>query len=96
MLRCLGAWVPGAWGLQCLLAHHALPAHSSDDAYNARVLKLALDIANGMKYVAGLRILHIDLKVGAGSGSLSWNISSPCTSFTAENALLLSEGLPLI
>ena len=35
----------------------------SDGEYYARVVKLALDIANGMKYVASLRILHIDLKV---------------------------------
>ena len=26
------------------------------------MIKLALDIANGMKYVASLRILHLDLK----------------------------------
>ncbi|GAX81008.1 hypothetical protein CEUSTIGMA_g8443.t1 [Chlamydomonas eustigma] len=30
--------------------------------YLSRVMKLCLDIANGMKYVASLRILHIDLK----------------------------------
>lgn len=34
----------------------------ADNEYTARVIKLALDIANGMKYVAALRILHVDLK----------------------------------
>ena len=66
----LSPWLPPLAQLPAvlLLTTPSLPAsscsHSSDDAYNARVLKLALDIANGMKYVAGLRILHIDLKVG--------------------------------
>lgn len=39
-----------------------LPPFRSSPEYTQRIIKLALDTANGMKYVSSLGILHVDLK----------------------------------